>query len=237
VIVVPAIDLQDGRVVRLVEGEPGRATVYEADPVAVARWFEAQGAPLLHVVDLDAALGTGSNARAVRAVCRAVGAPVQVGGGLRTLESVDEALRSGAARAVLGTAAASDPSFVSRCVARHGDRIVVAVDVREGRVVVRGWREEAGALEELLPALDAAGTPRYLVTAVTADGRLEGPDLALYQRVRSLTGRPVLASGGVRDTADLRALAALGVEGAVVGRALYEGTLSLPEVGAVGGRL
>lgn len=234
-IVVPAIDLRGGRVVRLVQGDPGRVTVYGADPVAVARRFQAAGAPLLHVVDLDAALGTGSNAEAVRAVCRAVGIPVQVGGGLRTLESVEEALGAGAARAVLGTAAAADPSFVARCVDRHGDRIVVAVDVRDGRVVVKGWREEAGALEELVPALDAAGAPRYLVTAVAADGRLEGPDLALYGRVRSLTDRPVLASGGVRDAADLRALAALGVEGAVVGRALYEGTLSLAELAAVGG--
>lgn len=229
-IVIPAIDLRGGRCVRLTRGDPALATEYDAGPVAVARRFEGAGAELLHVVDLDAAFGTGSNREAVAAVCAAVDIPVQAGGGLRTLQAVDEVLEAGTARAVLGTAAALDPRVVRAAVDRHGERIVVAVDVRGGRAMIRGWQEEGPLVEKLIPALDAAGCPRYLVTSIAADGTLEGPDLDLYLRVLSLTGRPVLASGGVRSAGDLAALAGLGVEGAVVGKALYEGTLSFSDI-------
>lgn len=226
-IVVPAIDLRGGSCVRLERGDPARATEYREDPVEVALRFAEAGAELLHVVDLDAALGTGSNWQLVRSICRSAGVRCQVGGGLRAAEAMEDALGAGAARAVLGTAAALDPGFVRDIVARHGERIVVAVDVREDRAMVRGWQEEGPPLRELLPALDDAGAPRYLVTSIAVDGTLEGPDLALYERVRSLTDRPVLASGGVRTVDDLRALAALGMEGAVVGKALYQGTVPL----------
>lgn len=228
-IVIPAIDLRGGRCVRLTQGDPGRERAYLDDPVAVARRFEADGAPWLHVVDLDAALEEGSSRDVVAAICRAVDVPVQTGGGLRTGAAVDAALAAGAARAVLGTAAAADPTFVTRAVERHGERIVVAVDVRDGRVATRGWREAGPPVEEALPALDRAGAPRFLVTSVAVDGTLEGPDLALYGRVTALTGRPVLASGGVGSLQDVRRLAATGVEGVVVGKALYDGRLTLAE--------
>ena len=223
-IVVPAVDVRGGRAVRLTRGDPAAETTYGDDPVAVARRFEADGAALLHVVDLDAALGTGHNADMVAGICRAVSVPIQAGGGLRSLDAVSGVLDAGAARAVLGTAAARDPEFVREVVARHGDQIVVAVDVRDGQVMVRGWREAAGSLEDVLGSFDA---PRFLVTSIGVDGTLSGPDVGLYRRVLELTDRPVLASGGVHDAADLRALAAIGVEGAIVGRALYEGTLTL----------
>ncbi|MDP9341829.1 MAG: 1-(5-phosphoribosyl)-5-[(5-phosphoribosylamino)methylideneamino]imidazole-4-carboxamide isomerase [Actinomycetota bacterium] len=226
-IVVPAIDLRGGRVVRLKQGDPADETTYGDDPVEMARRFEAEGAVLLHVVDLDAAFGTGHNREVVAAICGAVSIPVQTGGGLRTHDAVASALAAGAARAVLGTAAAKDPEFVREAMARHGDRIVVAVDVRDGRVMLRGWQESGGGLDALVPALTAAGAPRFLVTSIDVDGTLEGPDLRLYERVLSLTDRPVLASGGVSAVMDLRALAATGVEGVVVGKALYEGTLTL----------
>jgi phosphoribosyl isomerase A len=224
VIVVPAIDLRGGRAVRLRHGDPEHETTYSEDPIRTAKQFEADGASLLHVVDLDAALGSGHNRDVVAAVCQAVSVPVQTGGGLRSLDAVEAALAAGAARAVLGTAAALDPGFVREAVERHGDRIVVSLDVQEDRVMVRGWREAAGSLDEVLGALDA---PRFLVTSIAVDGTLEGPDLELSRRVLALTDRPVLASGGVRDVADLRALAETGVEGVVVGKALYEGTLTV----------
>jgi phosphoribosylformimino-5-aminoimidazole carboxamide ribotide isomerase len=224
VIVVPAIDLRGGRAVRLRHGNPAHQTVYSDDPVEVARGFEAEGASLLHVVDLDAALGTGHNREVVAAICQRVPVPVQTGGGLRSLQAVDAALAAGAARTVLGTSATRDPAFVDEMVARHGDRVVVALDVRDGNVMVRGWQETAGSLEDVMATLEA---PRFLVTSIAVDGTLEGPDLDLYRRVLALTERPILASGGVRGPADLRALLATGVEGVVVGTALYEGTLTL----------
>ncbi len=223
-IVVPAIDLRGGRAVRLRHGNPAHQTVYSDDPVEVARGFEAEGASLLHVVDLDAALGTGHNREVVAAICQRVSVPVQTGGGLRSLHAVAAALQAGAARAVLGTTAVQDARFVREVVARHGDRVVVALDVRDGNVMVRGWQETAGSLEDVMATLEA---PRFLVTSIAVDGTLEGPDLDLYRRVLALTERPILASGGVRGPADLRALLATGVEGVVVGTALYEGTLTL----------
>jgi phosphoribosylanthranilate isomerase len=205
-------------------------TVYADDPAAVARRFEEAGARRLHVVDLDAALGEGDNRDAIVAICRAVQARVQVGGGVRSVEAAKELLAAGAARVVLGTRAALDPGFVREAIAACGDRVIVALDVRAGRIRVAGWREEGPPLEEALAALDAAGAPRFLVTAIDADGVFAGPDLDLYRAVLARTERPVLASGGIRDASDVRALGELGVEGAVVGRALYEGTLRLEEV-------
>jgi phosphoribosylformimino-5-aminoimidazole carboxamide ribotide isomerase len=237
VIVVPAIDLRGGRVVRLVEGDPSRQTEYGRDPAEVARRFESAGAALLHVVDLDGALdaGTGrdANEAAVAAICRSVSIPVQVGGGLRSGPDVNRVVEAGAARVVLGTTAVARPGFVAEVLDAHGpDRVVVALDVRAGRVMVEGWRSAAGPLESVLRAMDSAGAPRYLVTGIEMDGTLRGPDVELYRKVLGLTTRPVLASGGVRDAGDVGALAALGLEGVVVGKALYEGTLSLRELRA-----
>ncbi|MGQ0671047.1 MAG: 1-(5-phosphoribosyl)-5-[(5-phosphoribosylamino)methylideneamino]imidazole-4-carboxamide isomerase [Actinomycetota bacterium] len=229
-IVIPAIDLRGGRCVRLLRGDPQAETEYDADPVAVARRFETEGARRLHVVDLNAALGNGSNRETVAAICRSVAIPVQVGGGLRTIEAVEDVLGEGAARAVIGTAAALDPGFVAEAADRFGDRLVVAVDVEGDRAMVRGWQEEGPPIDEAVPALEEAGAPRFLITSIAVDGTLEGPDLALYERVLALTDRPVIASGGVRSADDVRALRDLGAEGVVVGKALYEGTLELTEV-------
>lgn len=229
-IVIPAIDLRGGRCVRLVRGDFDAETIVGHDPVEVARRFEAEGAHRLHVVDLDAARGTGSNRELVHEICRTVAAPVQLGGGLRTMEAVSRALEDGAARAILGTAAAGDPDLVAEAVRRCHDRIVVALDIRDGRVMTHAWQEEGPPLEEAVAALDAAGAPRYLVTAIARDGTLEGPDLDLYRRILGLTDRPVIASGGVSSAEDVRTLGELSLEAVVVGKAMYEGTLRLAEV-------
>jgi phosphoribosylformimino-5-aminoimidazole carboxamide ribotide isomerase len=229
-IVIPAIDLRGGRAVRLRRGDPREETAYADDPVALARRFQEEGARRLHVIDLDAALGEGDNREAIKEICRAVVVPVQVGGGIRTLEAAARALEDGASRAILGTAAAADVSFVGRAVEEFAERLVVAVDVRGGRVMMNGWREEGPELAAALPDLDHAGAPRYLVTAIARDGTLEGPDLTLYRQVLTLTDRPVIASGGVRDARDVWSLRDVGCEAAVTGKALYERTLKLSQV-------
>ena len=229
-IVIPAIDLRGGRVVRLFRGDFGHETAYDDDPVEVARRFEADGARRLHVVDLDAAAGEGSNRDIVREICRTVAVPVQLGGGIRTIDAVERALEDGAARAILGTAAALDPGFVEEAVAEVGDGILVGVDVRDGHVRTHGWREEGARLEDAVPALAQAGAPRFIVTSISRDGTMEGPDLALYERMRELTETPVIASGGIRVAADVWALRELGIEACVVGKAMYSGTLRLEEV-------
>ncbi|MEW6059657.1 MAG: 1-(5-phosphoribosyl)-5-[(5-phosphoribosylamino)methylideneamino]imidazole-4-carboxamide isomerase [Actinomycetota bacterium] len=229
-IVIPAIDLRGGRCVRLFRGDPTAETAYEVDPIDVARRFEADGARRLHVVDLDAALGTGANRSLVVAICRSVAIPVQLGGGLRTMSAVEQALADGVERTILGTAAALDPSFVAETVARFHDRVVVALDVRKDRVMIRGWRDEGPPAEDAITSLADAGAPRFLVTSVQRDGTMDGPDLDLYQWILALTDRPIIASGGVRRAEDIRALRDLGLEAVVVGKALYSGTISLSEV-------
>jgi len=229
-IVIPAIDLRGGRAVRLLQGDPDAETTYAADPVEVAVRFQGEGARRLHVVDLDAALGEGNNRERVEAICRAVQVPVQVGGGIRTQDDISELLEAGAARVILGTTAAADPSFVRRAVEEHAESIVVAVDVRGGHVMVRGWKEEGPTLEDAVPALEAAGAPRYLITSIARDGTLKGPDVKLYEHVLGLTDTPLIASGGVRDADDVWALRDLGCEAVVTGKALYEKTLKLAQV-------
>ncbi|HEX2032200.1 MAG TPA: 1-(5-phosphoribosyl)-5-[(5-phosphoribosylamino)methylideneamino]imidazole-4-carboxamide isomerase [Actinomycetota bacterium] len=226
-IVVPAIDLRGGRAVRLTRGRPDDEIVYGDDPVAVAEGFVGRGAAWLHLVDLDAALRVGSNRDVVRRVVAAAGIPVQVGGGLRSPEDVEAVLQIGAARAIVGTAAAT--GAIEALMGRFGDRLVVALDTEGHEVRVRGWTEGAGDLERALRRLQDGGAARFLITAIRRDGTLEGPDVALYERVLRITDRPVLASGGVRSSDDVRALAGTGVEGAIVGKALYEGTLDLRE--------
>ena len=229
-IVIPAIDLRGGRAVRLRRGDPSEETAYANDPVEVAQRFQEQGARRLHVIDLDAALGEGDNREAIGAICRAVVVPVQVGGGIRSLEAAAAVFEAGAARAILGTAAAADASFVARAVEEFAERVVVAVDVRGGHLMIDGWREEGPVLESALSGLNEAGAPRYLVTAIARDGTLDGPDLTLYRQVLKLTDRPVIASGGVRNAEDVWALRDIGCEAAVTGKALYEKTLKLSQV-------
>lgn len=226
-IVIPAIDLHGGKAVRLTGGHLESVTVYADDPAGVAVRFEAQGASMIHVVDLDAALEAGDNRETLRRAVAAVDVPVQVGGGLRSERAVGEVVAAGAARVVVGTEAIRDEGFLRACLARLGERLVVALDTDGRSVRVRGWTEEAGGLEEVLARLEAVGTPRYLVTAVSRDGTLEGPDVALYEGLREMTDRPVIASGGVGGLDDLRALRDTGAEAVVVGKALYEGRFTL----------
>ena len=229
-IVIPAIDVRAGRAVRLLRGNPNEETAYDEDPVQVAVRFQEEGARRLHVIDLDAALDEGANRDTIRDICRSVVLPVQVGGGIRTLEDVAAVLEIGAGRVILGTSAALDPGFVARAVEEFAERILVAVDVRGGHAMVKGWREEGPPVEEVIPALNDAGTPRYLVTAIARDGTLDGPDLRLYRHVLGLTDRPIIASGGVRSADDIWALRDAGCEAAVTGKALYEKTLKLSQV-------
>jgi phosphoribosylformimino-5-aminoimidazole carboxamide ribotide isomerase len=231
--ILPAIDLRGGRVVRLQQGDFARETVFGDDPVAVAESFAQQGARWLHVVDLDGARsGTSAHVEVIARIVAAVDptVAVEVAGGMRSAADVERVLASGAARVVIGTAAIADPSFASGLVERHGsDRIVVAVDVREGQAIGHGW--VAGAVGVPVPAaldaLTAAGVTVFEVTAIARDGLADGPDLGLY---RDLVGRVdgrVIASGGIRDGADIEAARAAGCAGVIIGRALYDGSLSL----------
>lgn len=229
-ILLPAVDIRGGRCVRLVQGDFGREIAYDDDPVAVAKRFEAQGAGWLHVVDLDAALeGVPRNREVVAEVVRSVGVPVQCSGGIRSEEDLEWAREARAARVVLGTRALLEPTFVDDAVERYGDLVAVGLDVRGTRLQARGWTEEAGELWPTLERLEAAGTARFVVTDVTRDGMLSGPNLDLLREVLARTGRKVVASGGIGSLDDLRALAATGVEGAIVGRALYADAFTLPE--------
>jgi phosphoribosylformimino-5-aminoimidazole carboxamide ribotide isomerase len=233
----PAIDLRGGQVVRLHRGDYGDETVYGDDPVAVARGYEAAGAGWIHVVDLDAARGRGSNRTLVAAVAGAVDVPVQTGGGVRTVEDADALLEAGVARVVVGTAAFRQPGFVGQLCARHPGRVAVDVGVAaDGRVVVEGWQETVDErFEEALERFGKTGVEAFVVTSVNQDGTLEGPDLGVLQAALAATDVPIVASGGVGRLHDVRALAALGVAGAIVGRALFEGRFTIEEAVAVCG--
>lgn len=238
--ILPAIDLRGGRVVRLRQGDFSRETSYRDDPAAVALEFAEAGAQWLHVVDLDAArTGTPSNAAVIASIVETVGdrVRVEVAGGLRAQTAVDAVLASGAARAVVGTAALRDPAFAGRLVASHGaDRIAAAIDVRQGRAVDQGWAPGAVGVDatEAVLRLADAGVAIFEVTAIDRDGLLEGPDLGLYERLVRLGRGQIVASGGIASTQDLRDVVDVGCAGAIVGRALYEGRISLAEVVAFG---
>jgi len=230
---LPAIDLRGGRVVRLRQGDFERETSYDDDPVSVARVFADAGATWLHVVDLDGAragapaqLQLAANIVAeVHDRCR-----VEIGGGLRTPEAIAGALGTGAARAAVGTAALGDPAFAASIVARHGtDRIVASIDVRDGMALGQGWREGAPGLPvaQAVGMLAAAGVTTFEVTAIDRDGLLEGPDLALLRSLVALRQGRIIASGGIASIKDVIAVHAIGCEGAIVGRAIYEGRIDL----------
>lgn len=227
--VYPAIDLRNGRCVRLRQGDPGRETVYGGDPVAVARRWAAEGAPALHVVDLDGALAGGPRqVEAVAAICAAVDLPVHVGGGLRTLADIDRLLAAGATRAVVGTKALSF-AFLREAAARFGGRLLPALDCRGGIVAVGGWQRSSGIpLAEAAATVRAAGCQQVLYTDVGRDGMLAGPDLAGLA-VLQAANLEVVASGGVGSVGDVRALAESGAAGVVIGRALYDGRIRLAE--------
>ena len=228
---LPAVDVVDGQAVRLTQGEAGSETGY-GDRLAAARaWVEA-GAEWIHLVDLDAAFGRGSNAELLERIVGELEVNVELSGGIRDDETLRRALASGAARVNLGTAALEDPAWTARAIAEHGARIAVGLDVRGTTLAARGWTREGGDLWEVLARLDADGCARYVVTDVTKDGTLRGPNLELLRAVCERTSAPVVASGGVSTLEDIRALRGLveaGVEGAIVGKALYAGQFTLAE--------
>jgi phosphoribosylformimino-5-aminoimidazole carboxamide ribotide isomerase len=235
--VVPAIDLRDGRVVRLRQGDFAREQVYADDPVAVARGFADAGAEWIHVVDLDGArAGERRQAATIAAIVAGTAADVgprpriQVAGGLRTLEAIAGVLETGVDRVVIGTAALRDSALVRDAIARHGaDRIAVALDIRDGIAIGDGWvAGAAGApLATVLADLSDAGVATFIVTAIERDGLLSGPDLGLLESCVRSTSAAVFASGGIRSIADLEAVRDIGCGGAIVGRAIYDGTLDL----------
>jgi len=230
-ILLPAVDVAAGRAVRLVRGAAGSETVY-GDPLDAALAWQQAGAAWVHLVDLDAAFGRGSNRELLREVVAALDVQVELSGGIRDDDSLDAALATGAARVNVGTAALEDPDWVRRAIGRVGDRLAVGLDVRGRTLSGRGWTREGGDLFEVLERLDRDGCSRYVVTDVNRDGTLTGPNLDLLRSVCAATDRPVIASGGVSSLDDLRAIAGLtgvGVEGAIVGKALYAGAFSMPE--------
>jgi phosphoribosylanthranilate isomerase len=235
---LPAVDVAGGRAVRLVQGEAGSETSY-GDPLTAALAWQDAGAEWIHLVDLDAAFGRGSNREMLAKVIAAVDVDVELSGGLRDEAGLSAALATGCARVNLGTAALEDPDWTRRAIAAHGDRIAVGLDVRGTTLAARGWTREGGDLWETLERLDADGCARYVVTDVTKDGTMQGPNLGLLRRVCERTDSPVVASGGISALADLRALrelVPLGLEGAIVGKALYAQAFTLPEALDVAGR-
>ena len=225
---LPAVDVADGRAVRLVQGEAGSETSY-GDPLEAAQAWQQGGAQWVHLVDLDAAFGRGSNREQLAAVVAALDVQVELSGGIRDDASLAAALATGCARVNLGTAALESPRWCAKAIAEHADRIAVGLDVRGTTLSARGWTRDGGDLWEVLARLDAEGCARYVVTDVRRDGTLTGPNLELLAQVCARTDRPVVASGGVSSLADLVALAATDVEGAIIGKALYAGKFTLPE--------
>jgi len=227
--IIPAIDIRGGRCVRLYQGDFARETVFADDPVAVARSWQEAGAPRLHVVDLDGAReGWPVNAASVRRIIKAVSIPVQVGGGLRNRQSIERYLQTGAERIVLGTAAVKDRSLLAEAVAEHGQRIAVSVDAKVGVVAIEGWQEDTSlAAAQLIAELSDLGVPRFVYTDVLRDGTLSQPNFAAVQSLLQIVAVPIIYAGGVADVEHLVRLASLGVEGTIIGQALYTGSLQL----------
>jgi phosphoribosylanthranilate isomerase len=230
---LPAVDVADGRAVRLVQGEAGTETGYGAPREAALAWQEG-GAEWIHLVDLDAAFGRGSNAELLAAVVGELDVAVELSGGIRDDASLERALSTGCTRVNLGTAALEDPLWCAKAIAEHGEKIAVGLDVRivdgQHRLAARGWTTDGGDLWETLERLDRDGCARYVVTDVSKDGTLQGPNVDLLRDVAAATPAPVIASGGISTIADLVALAQVGtIEGSIVGKALYAGRFTLPE--------
>jgi phosphoribosylanthranilate isomerase len=226
---LPAVDVANGQAVRLVQGEAGTETDY-GDPLAAASTWQQQGAEWIHLVDLDAAFGRGTNAQLLADVVGALDVDVELSGGIRDDDSLEAALATGCRRVNIGTAALEQPEWCAKVIAQYGDRVAIGLDVRGTTLAARGWTQEGGELFETLARLDAEGCARYVVTDVRRDGTLTGPNLDLLREVCAATDRPVIASGGVSVLDDLLAIAGIaGVEGAIVGKALYAGQFTLPE--------
>ena len=243
-ILFPAIDLVDGRVVRLQRGDRSRMDVYSDDPAAVARDFTARGAEWIHVVDLSATFeededARAANAAAIRAICEVPGIKVDCGGGVRSIEAVERLADLGVRRIAIGTALVRDPAFAERAAAEYGDRVVADVAAKDGQVKVNGWREGASlAADDLVAHLADLGYRHLVFTDISRDGMQTGVDVDAYRHVASVAGFPVVASGGIASLDDIRALAAAGpatIEGCIIGRAIYEGSFSLEEALAAAG--
>lgn len=235
---LPAVDVADGQAVQLVQGVAGSEKVF-GDPLTAARRWQDGGAEWIHLVDLDAAFGRGDNAAVIAEVCAAMELKVELSGGIRDDASLERALATGCERVNIGTAALEEPEWCERVIGEHGDRIAIGLDVKGNRLAARGWTREGGDVFETLARLDAAGCARFVVTDVASDGMLSGPNYDLLAEVCRRTDSPVVASGGISTLADLTRLASMvpqGVEGAIVGTALYVGNFTLAEaLATVGG--
>jgi phosphoribosyl isomerase A len=230
-VLLPAVDVADGQAVRLVQGAAGSETSY-GDPLEAALAWQNDGAEWVHLVDLDAAFGRGSNAGLLAGVVGRLDVKVELSGGIRDDESLTRALATGAARVNIGTAALEDPEWCDRVVGEYGDRVAIGLDVRGRTLSARGWTRDGGDLYEVLARLDKAGAARYVVTDITKDGMMRGPNLDLLRDVCAATDKPIIASGGVSTLDDLRALATLesaGVEGVIAGKSLYAGAFTVRE--------
>ncbi len=237
---LPAVDVADGQAVRLTQGEAGSETSYGEPLTAALDWVDG-GAEWIHLVDLDAAFGRGSNAELLKTVIDQVKdrVKIELSGGIRDDESLKRAMATGCTRVNLGTAALENPEWTAKAIAEYGDRVAVGLDVRGTTLAARGWTQDGGDLWEVLARLDAEGCARYVVTDVKKDGMLSGPNVDLLREVASATTAPVVASGGIsslEDIAALRTLTGEGIEGAIVGKALYNGNFSLPQALDIAGR-
>ena len=230
-IIFPAIDMYEGKVVRLTQGDYAQMTVYADDPAEMAARIEADGASWLHAVDLEGAKNGGTpNYEAVRRICSQTGLNVEIGGGIRSLETIEKYLEAGVARVILGTKAVTDDDFLQETVRRFGDKIAVGVDARDGRVAVKGWLEVLDVdMFEFLKHLEDIGAATAIVTDISKDGAMSGTNLPLYRRLAADCGLQVTASGGISTMEDLRALRGMGLYGAIVGKAMYTGDIDLAQ--------
>jgi 1-(5-phosphoribosyl)-5-[(5-phosphoribosylamino)methylideneamino] imidazole-4-carboxamide isomerase/N-(5'phosphoribosyl)anthranilate isomerase len=230
-ILLPAVDVKDGKAVRLVQGELARETTYGA-PLEAALDFQSSGAEWLHLVDLDAAFGLGSNHDILAEVVGNLDIKVELSGGIRDDQSLERALATGCARINLGTAALENPEWTSEVIRKHGEKIAVGLDVRGHTLAARGWTKEGGDLFETIERLDRDGCTRYVVTDVAKDGTMQGPNISLLREVAAATNAPIIASGGVSTLDDihaLRELTPIGIEGSIIGKALYAGAFTLQD--------
>ena len=230
--ILPAIDVKEGVAIRLVQGELDKRSKY-GDPIEIATQFVASGASWIHLVDLDAAFGLGNNFEVLASVIKSVDIKIELSGGIRDDESLNRALSTGCTRINLGTAALEQPEWTESVIKKHGDKIAVGLDVRGRQLSARGWTKSGGDLFEAITRLDKVGCARYVLTDITRDGTLTGPNLELLKEVTSFTKTPIVASGGISSLSDVKALTQLtndGVEGVIIGKALYAGAFTLAQV-------
>ena len=229
--IFPAIDLYEGRAVRLLRGDYAQMTVYDPEPLNTAKAFEAVGAQYLHMVDLEGAKTGGTpNADTVRRIVESTGLFVELGGGIRSMEVIDTYLSMGVGRVILGTAAVTDPDFTAKAVAQYGERIAVGADLKNGKVAIKGWLETTGETgEAFLEKMQALGVKTVICTDISRDGAMQGANRALYKTLAERFSMDIIASGGVSSLEDVRALRDLGVAGAIIGKAYYTGAIDLAE--------